>query len=42
MQFGQFGVICGIVAVLCIKLWENHLRENEGQKLPREHDERFG
>jgi len=41
-----FGAIGGIITVLLVKMWENNgapnLRENRGQNLPKEHDERFG
>jgi len=40
------GAIGGIIAVTCVKMWENNgapnLRENREQNLPQEHDERFG
>jgi len=40
------GAIGGIIAVLCVKMWEKNgapiLRERRGQNLPQEHDERFG
>lgn len=39
-------IIGGIIAALCVKMWENNgaaiLRERGGQNLPQEHDERFG
>jgi len=43
-----FGAIGGIITVLFVRMWENNgaanLRERKtrGQKLPQEHDERFG
>jgi len=41
-----FGAIGGIITVLFVRMWENNgaanLRENRGQNLPQEHDERFG
>jgi len=40
------GAIGGVIAVMCVKMWQNKeaaiLRERGGQKLPQEHDERFG
>jgi len=39
-----FGAIGGIITVLFVKMWENNgatnLRENRGENLPQEHDER--